>query len=92
VPFTAAVTNDGLLSWAIDPPRGRGSGARDPVSWRSWITGRLAEHLVAGRGGGSDDAEPWQVALARVRLDGVDPTTWVPGPGIFDRQVAAGTP
>jgi hypothetical protein len=92
VPFTAAVTADGLLSWAIDPPRSGGRGGGTPVSWRSWVTERLAEHLVAARGEASREAEPWQVALARVALDGVDPATWMPELEIFDRATAGAAP
>lgn len=88
VPFTAGVTDDGLLSWAMDPPRDSprtGHHARDS-SWRTWVSTRLAEYLLdahesdAGNAGG----EPWQVALARLQLDGVDTASWVPGPRIFE--------
>jgi hypothetical protein len=70
VPFTAAVTEDGLLSWGADPPD-RGLG-----SWRAWLCGRLAEHLVdASRAGVRDPAAE---AARRVAADGVDPATWAP--------------
>ena len=105
VPFTAAITTDGLLSWGIDPPRA-GSGPSGPSgSWRSWVTERLADYLIAARAsagegspvdqgplgegrreGAPDEGdrrapEPWQVAIARLRLDGVDVDTWVPTSG-----------
>ncbi len=88
VPFTAGVTDDGLLSWAMDPPRDSPRPGHDSrgASWRTWVSTRLAEYLldartsdVRGAGG-----EPWQVALARLQLDGVDTASWVPGPRIFD--------
>ncbi len=59
VPFTAEVAQDGMLSWAMDPPVG---------SWRLWVAARLATYLSAG---------DWRHALARLRLDGVDTTTWI---------------
>ena len=68
VPFTAAVTEDGLLSWAAD------FGA---TSWRMWITGRLAEHLGQARREAGEGLEPWRFARERLRLDGVDPETWI---------------
>ncbi|MFB4306790.1 hypothetical protein [Actinomadura sp. GTD37] len=45
VPFTAAVGLDGLLSWGADPP----PGPAGPASWRTWVTGRLADYLLAAR-------------------------------------------
>jgi hypothetical protein len=91
VPFTAGVTDDGLLSWAIDPPGGSTDRARRS-SWRTWVAMRLAEYLLDARAaepsGNGDGGEPWQVALARLALDGVDTATWVPDPGIFDYAAA----
>lgn len=88
VPFTAAVTQDGMLSWAIDPPSTRGSRPSGRASWRSWVTGRLADHLVSARSGATDSVEPYDIALARLALDGVDPATWIPDPEIFDYAAA----
>ena len=68
VSFTAAITVDGLLSWAADPP------AR--TSWRRWVTDRLAEHLVHARAVSAADAA--QFALQRLRLEGIDTVAWVP--------------
>jgi len=96
VPFTAAITEDGLLSWAIDPPWEPGQSGAARASWRTWVATRLAEYLVsahaerAGVGSGeagdgeAGDGEPWQVALTRLALDGVDTHSWVPDPRIFD--------
>jgi len=66
VPFTAAVTPDGLLSWAVDHPSG--------ASWRQWLTARLAHHLYAAVDAGAPDRESF--ALNRLRLDGVDTVHW----------------
>ena len=68
VPFSASITPDGLLSWAVDPPSGE--------SWRQWVTARLARHLRAcvreGRPG------PARAALDRLGLEGVDTVRWTP--------------
>ncbi|HEX8939196.1 MAG TPA: hypothetical protein VF763_03445 [Candidatus Limnocylindrales bacterium] len=102
VPFTAAVTGDGLLSWAIDPPRRLRDGGPGRMSWRSWVTGRLADHLLSSRLAARQlppadpapgdpapvDPPAWQAALARLALDGVDPATWVPDPALFDYAAA----
>ncbi|TCC52114.1 hypothetical protein E0H73_39940 [Kribbella pittospori] len=72
VPFTAAVTEDGLLSWAVDP---------EGTSWRYWLAGRLAEHLVQGRLE-SNGPPPWRYALQRLRFDGVDTVGWARADGV----------
>lgn len=91
VPFTAGVTDDGLLSWAIDPPHRSGDRATRS-SWRTWVSMRLGEYLLdasAGTASGDTNAgEAWQVALARLALDGVDTGTWVPDPELFDYAAA----
>jgi hypothetical protein len=79
VPFTAGITTDGMLSWGIDPPARR-SGSRGG-SWRAWVTDRLAEYLADADGEPRGSTEPWQVALERLRLDGIDVRTWVPAAG-----------
>jgi hypothetical protein len=77
VPFTAAITLDGLVSWGVDPPSNR--VAR--TSWRAWVVERLAEYLRAA--GQDEDVEPWRFALERLRLAGVDTDSWVPAHGIW---------
>ena len=61
VPFTAEITGDGLLSWGRDP---RPIADAPPQSWRSWITGRLAEAIVAARRPGEDPAPAVSKRLA----------------------------
>ena len=79
VPFTAELSGDGLLSWGADPPRTNTSQRR---SWRLWLAGKLAAHLAAGRR--SHTSSPtWQFVLDRIRLDGVNPDTWVPDTGLW---------
>jgi len=69
VPFTAEITRDGLLSWGVDPP------GRTHESWRLWVCTRLASALRSGRS--------TRYALERLRLEGVDPTTWAPSQTIW---------
>jgi hypothetical protein len=70
-PFTSDLAGDGLLSWGIDPPPGS-----EAVSWRSWVTRRLASSITARRSGSA--AERVDAALADIRAAGVDPQCWAP--------------
>jgi hypothetical protein len=73
VPFTAALSADGLLSWGIDPSLAELSGG----SWRQWITGVLGDAIVSARGESlATDAKA--AALTRLASEGVDPTTFAP--------------
>lgn len=90
VPFTAAITSDGLLSWGMDPPR----PAQTPLpsmreSWRLWITNRLARALLAAQSSLSTAVEPWQFALNRLRLEGIDTATWKPSKKIWKKYTTA---
>jgi hypothetical protein len=82
VPFTAALDDDGLLSWGVDPPAAQHLLNWQPrESWRLWLTNRLANALLTARGTPAPTAkprEPWEYALERLRLDGVDTDTWAP--------------
>jgi hypothetical protein len=79
VPFTAELAgSEGLLSWGMDPPRSQHMLEwQERESWRLWVTNRLALALVAARRDGGV-LEPWQYALARIELEGIDATTWTP--------------
>jgi hypothetical protein len=79
VPFSAELAGDGLLSYGCDPPPGS-SASRTGLSWRAWITRRLAEALASP---GQSGCEPWRAALAHVARAGVDPTTWAPAADIW---------
>ena len=68
VPFTAALTPDGMLSWAVDRPSG--------ASWRQWLAGRLAQHLHVAADAGVPG--PGRFAVDRLGLDGVDTVRWTP--------------
>ncbi len=76
VPFTAEVGGNGLLSCGVDPPVGDVA-----ASWRSWITKRLAGSLTTQRGLGHGDLVT--VALADIRLAGVNPDLWLPTADFF---------
>jgi hypothetical protein len=74
VPFTAALSGDGLLSWGTDPPSDTGLvGWLRDESWRTWLTDRLATAMIVARASGHD---PIAFALRRVAALGVDPRTW----------------
>jgi hypothetical protein len=91
VPFTAALDDEGLLSWGVDPPASQHLLNWQPrESWRFWLTNRLANALLTAKRASVTSATrypPWQYALERVRLEGVDTTSWTPtdtlwgGPG-----------
>lgn len=80
VPFTAELSGDGLLSWGCDPPASeRLLGWQPQESWRLWVTNRLANGLVTARvrgGNRSAAIEPWQYALERLELEGIDTVSW----------------
>jgi hypothetical protein len=92
VPFTAALTADGLLSYGIDPPpaaRIDGWSATSERSWRVWIARWLARTIERQRRDEPDHPEPWAYALDRLRFEGVDPHTWTPADLLFTQ---VGTP
>lgn len=69
VPFTAEVGLDGVLSWGIDPPP-----STEALSWRSWITKRLANEIVKVRP--SSDSVAVAAALSGVTALGVNTVRW----------------
>ena len=78
VPFTADLGGDGLLSWGMDPPEVEQVLTwQRRTSWRLRICQRLAIALVAARDE-TGTSEPWQFALHRLQLDGVDVPTFAP--------------
>jgi hypothetical protein len=80
VPFTASIALDGVLSWGQDPPPAANLG-----SWRQWLARRLAGYLVAARANPTSELRPWQFALERIGLDGVDTETWAPEALLWER-------
>jgi hypothetical protein len=79
VPFTAELGGDGLLSWGVDPPaEGQVLPWLGRESWRLWVTNRLAVALIATSMENTANLEPWQFALRRLQLEGVDTRSWTP--------------
>jgi hypothetical protein len=77
VPFTAPIDAAGFLSWGMDPPQDVTSFDRERhESWRSWLTSQLAIAILEVKT--AAEIEPWQYALDRLRLEGIDTETWVP--------------
>ncbi len=82
VPFTAAVDEEGLLSWGVDPPRRERLVPWRGGSWRRWLTDRLAAALIAAAAANAE-MSPRRFALERVRLEGIDPVSWAPAAELF---------
>jgi hypothetical protein len=84
VPFSCALTGDGLLSWGMDPPPSfRLLGWQRRESWRSWLTRRLAFAMVQAKAAAGAPVAPSRFAVERLRLDGIDPATWAPAPDLW---------
>ena len=90
VPFTAALTADGLLSWGIDPGGPLPEAAPETAeSWRVWVCSRLAVALIAANAIDTGGVAARDFALGRIALEGVDVATWTPV-GRAWRPVSAG--
>ena len=90
VPFSAELTNDGLLSWGIDPPADqRKIPNQERESWRLWVTNRLATAILAAKNSRAEDSEPWRFALWRLSLENIDTNTWTPGEGYWRDETAS---
>jgi hypothetical protein len=76
VPFSAALSDDGLLSWGGDPPIEEGPIGSSRESWRLSVCRRLAEGLRVAVGVEFQHASPTDFALARLQLDGVNVSTF----------------
>lgn len=86
VPFTGQCGPSALLSWGADPA-GRGTAApwSGDDSWRAWLTQRLATAMVQAVRDPGCTVPPWQYAMERVSLDGVNVRSWTPSgrvPGV----------
>jgi hypothetical protein len=55
-----------------------------------WVAERLAEYLVTAGRTGLSSPEPWQYALERLRVGGVDTTTWIPSANLWSDALNAG--
>jgi hypothetical protein len=88
VPFTAAIDDDGLLSWGVDPPdNDRALQWLGRESWRLWVVQRLGAALsIAKAARSAGAAEPWLFALERARRHGIDVETWTPSATLWSRS------
>jgi hypothetical protein len=87
VPFSAAITNDGLLSWGMDPPDSERLLAwQEPESWRLWLVRRLAAAMIAAQSEGNETLSPGDFARARLRHQGVDVDGWTPSMSIWRKN------
>jgi hypothetical protein len=87
VPFTADLGGDGLLSWGVDPPaEGEVLPWLGRESWRLWVTNRLAVALITTSTEKTANLEPWQFALRRLQLEGVDTRSWTPSGADWQRS------
>jgi hypothetical protein len=77
VPFTCWLDPAGLVSWGKDPP----SSDEQPMSWRSWLCGQIAEAMT-----GSSPFTRVAAALGRVRRLGIDPASWAPPLGLWEAR------
>jgi hypothetical protein len=80
VPFTADLSRDGLVSWGMDPHQRPIVEGQGNVSWRLWITHRLASALLQARATAHAEVDAVRFALERLRLEGIDTDTWTPLP------------
>jgi hypothetical protein len=90
VPFTCGMDPSGLVSWGMDPPEHARPFRWNGKSWRFWVTERLATALIAASRHDSKVIEPWEFALDRVCLDGIDTRMWGPYPGLWQDTGARG--
>jgi hypothetical protein len=82
VPFTAAIGDDGLLSWGVDPPDSeRALSWLGRQSWRLWLADKLGAALAFAKSASSADA--WRFAVERVRRLGVDVERWTPSASLW---------
>src|SRR5207248_2006408 len=85
VPFTAQIDAKGLLSWGMDPPHSEHLLPWQGPSWRYWITDRLAGALISANRTNAREVKPWQFALERLQLEGIDTTTWLPSASLWEQ-------
>jgi hypothetical protein len=86
-PFTADITGTGILSWGVDPPTGSPTVyGKEGHSWRTFVAGRLASALLAGKSAHSSEKELLRYVFQRAKFDGIDAATWAPAANIWARR------
>ncbi len=86
VPFTAYLDHQGLISWGMDPPYNMKLLPWDGPSWRRWITNHLASSIIQASNS-KCHLEPWEFALQRIKLEGIDPISWIPHANIWTDKI-----
>ncbi|KLK89918.1 hypothetical protein AA309_28675 [Microvirga vignae] len=77
VPFSTQIDSDGLLSSAADPPQDQTYlGFFPDNSWRIWICNRIAQAIHAARNANLRSMEPWEYAISKLCLAGIDTECW----------------
>ncbi|MBG9945702.1 hypothetical protein ABE237_17500 [Brevibacillus formosus] len=89
VPFTADFSNDGLLSWGMDPPT-TNTLPWGRSSWRLWIVSQLAVSLMEAKLHRATNVKPWKYALDRMQAIGIDPSAWAPPHHLFTNTLPGG--
>jgi hypothetical protein len=88
VPFTAAVTDNGLVSSGVDRQGLDVTGHWSLLSWRTWVTDHLADGILIARAHGADIGVAARFTLDRLRLHGIDVERWQPLTGEVDTATA----
>lgn len=78
VPFSCSCDEGAMVSWGVDPPKSAAQVPWSGRSWRSWVTDRLAAAIITASKGQTNTISPWEFALDRLVLDGVDTNQWRP--------------
>ena len=77
VPFTAAFTRDGMLSWGIDPRPEDGQDSQK--SWRQWVTETIAMLIHELRAQALPPSnELYALVIERMSLQGININTFKP--------------
>ncbi len=78
VPFTASLISSGVLSWGIDPPKTKkiSGWMTDELSWRIWITNRLATSILNAKQGMEKAEDIANFALERLEAEGINTEQW----------------
>ncbi len=91
VPFSQALDDQGLLSWAIDPPA-PDLLLEERESWRQWTVRRLASSLATAARSDGSTVPVWQFAVGRLGLSGVSATALSLGPQTDQPSAVQGVP
>jgi hypothetical protein len=88
VPFTSGIDREGMVSWAMDPPSETYPVAgRERISWRIWVTDRLARALVDAQQESVPQMPPSRAAVLRIAAEGVDVKSWCPSSALMQAAV-----